>query len=74
MALAAATALVGWFLLPIDWPAVWWGIAVLMVGLLVAALAMPQEWLAGADWASSLGEVVRRRRFWVIAAVGSPST
>ena len=31
---------------------------------------MPQEWLAGADWASSLGEIVRSRRFWVAAAVG----
>ena len=67
VALAAATALSG---LHFGLPAVWWGIAVLMVGLLVAALAMPQEWLAGADWANSLGEVVRRRRFWVIAAVG----
>ncbi len=26
--------------------------------------------LEGADWASSLGEIVRQRRFWVIAAVG----
>jgi ACS family hexuronate transporter-like MFS transporter len=66
-AVAAATALSG---LHFGLPAVWWGIAVLMVGLPVAALAMPQEWLAGADWASSLGEVVRRRRFWVVAAVG----
>jgi MFS transporter, ACS family, hexuronate transporter len=65
--LAAATALSGFYF---GLPAVWCGIAVLMVGLPVAALVMPQEWLAGADWASSLGEVVRRRRFWVIAAVG----
>jgi ACS family hexuronate transporter-like MFS transporter len=50
--------------------AVWWGVAVIMIGLLVLALRLPREWLAGADWASSLGEVVRLRRFWVAAAVG----
>ena len=27
--------------------AVWWGVAVLMIGLLVASLMMPQEWLDG---------------------------
>jgi ACS family hexuronate transporter-like MFS transporter len=65
--LALGTALSGFYF---GLPAVWWGIAVLMIGLLIAALLMPQEWLTGADWASSLGEVVRQRRFWVIAAVG----
>jgi ACS family hexuronate transporter-like MFS transporter len=65
--LAAATALSG---LHFGLPAIWWSIAVLMLGFPVAALAMPQAWLAGADWANSLGEVVRQRRFWVIAAVG----
>ncbi len=70
--IAIATSFTGWFLLPDLWrlAAVWWGVAVLMIGLLVAALLMPQQWLAGADWASSLGEVVRLRRFWVMAAVG----
>lgn len=67
VALAGAVALSGLYF---GLPSVWWGIAVLMLGLPVAALSMPQEWLAGADWASSLGAVVRRRRFWVIAAVG----
>ena len=65
--LAVATALSGLYY---GLPAVWWGIAVLMIGLLVASLVMPPEWLAGADWARSLGEVVRHRRFWVAAAVG----
>jgi MFS family permease len=41
-----------------------------MIGVLVAARLMPDEWLSGADWARSLGEVVRQRRFWVAAAVG----
>jgi ACS family hexuronate transporter-like MFS transporter len=70
--LAVATTLSGWLLLPASWrgAAVWWGVAVFMIGLLLASLAMPQEWLDGADWASSLGEIVRRRRFWVAAAVG----
>ena len=67
LALAVATAFSGFYL---GLPAVWWGVAVLMIGLLVAALLMPPDWLAGADWARSLGEVVRHRRFWVAAAVG----
>jgi len=41
-----------------------------MIGLLVASLMMPQEWLAEADWVRSLGEIVHLRRFWVAAAVG----
>jgi ACS family hexuronate transporter-like MFS transporter len=49
--------------------AVWWGITVLMVGLLLAALGLPIELLKGVDWAESLGEVVRLRRFWVLTAV-----
>jgi hypothetical protein len=44
--------------------------AVLMIGLLVTSLMMPQEWLAEADWVRSLGEIVHLRRFWVAAAVG----
>ena len=70
--IAIATTCTGWLLLPASWQgaAVWWGVAVLMIGLLVASLMMPQEWLAEADWARSLGEIVRLRRFWVAAAVG----
>ncbi len=51
-------------------PALWWGVAVLMIGPLVVARLAPREDLAGADWARSLGDVVRRRRFWIMAAVG----
>ena len=67
LALAAATALSGFYF---GLPAVWWGIAVLMIGLLIAALVLEPSQLEGADWASSLGEIVRQRKFWVIAAVG----
>lgn len=49
--------------------AVWLGIAVLMIGPLVAAAVLPQDRLAGAAWASSLGEIVRNRRFWIMALV-----
>jgi ACS family hexuronate transporter-like MFS transporter len=58
--------------LPPSWrgAAVWWGVAVIMVGLLVVARLLPRGDLAGSDWARSLGEVVRARRFWVAAAVG----
>jgi ACS family hexuronate transporter-like MFS transporter len=50
-------------------PAIWWGIALLMVGLLLAARVLPQHALKGADWAESLGTVVRLRRFWIIVVV-----
>jgi ACS family hexuronate transporter-like MFS transporter len=49
--------------------AVWVGVATLMIGLLVVASVLPMRWLEGADWARSLGEIVRRRRFWVLVAV-----
>jgi ACS family hexuronate transporter-like MFS transporter len=49
--------------------AVWAGVATLMVGLLLVASVLPMRWLEGADWARSLGEIVRRRRFWVLVAV-----
>jgi MFS transporter, ACS family, hexuronate transporter len=67
LALAAATVASGLYF---GLPAIWWGIAVLMIGILIAALVLDPSQLEGADWASSLGEVVRQRRFWVIAAVG----
>jgi MFS transporter, ACS family, hexuronate transporter len=47
----------------------WNGIAFLMIGLLVAALALPRAALKGAGWAESLGEVVRLRRFWILVLV-----
>jgi ACS family hexuronate transporter-like MFS transporter len=49
--------------------AVWLGIAVLMIGPLLAAAVLPQNRLAGADWSASLAEVVRKRRFWIMALV-----
>jgi ACS family hexuronate transporter-like MFS transporter len=50
-------------------PAIWWGIALLMAGLIVAALVLPAHALKGADWAESLGDVVRLRRFWIMVVV-----
>lgn len=49
--------------------AVWWGVACLMFGLPVVARLVPAEGLAGLDWAASLGEVVRNRRFLVLVVV-----
>jgi ACS family hexuronate transporter-like MFS transporter len=48
-----------------------WGIAVLMHGLLLAALVLPQRSLQGADWARSLGEMVRLPRFWILVLVST---
>jgi MFS transporter, ACS family, hexuronate transporter len=45
---------------------IWWGIACLMFGLLLVARVLPRGDSSGADWAESLGEVVRLRRFWVM--------
>jgi MFS transporter, ACS family, hexuronate transporter len=45
---------------------VWWGIALFMVGLLVAASVLPLSMLKGTDWSESLGEIVRFRRFWAL--------
>lgn len=50
-------------------PAIWLAIALFMTGLLVIARLLPPEALRGADWAERLGEVVRRRRFWVLMVV-----
>lgn len=50
-------------------PAIWWGITVLMVGPLLTARLLPLEALKGADWALSLGEIVRLRRFWILVLV-----
>jgi ACS family hexuronate transporter-like MFS transporter len=47
------------------------GAAVLMVGLLVLARIYALEKLAGSSWLLSLGEVVRRRRFWVLVVVAT---
>jgi len=50
-------------------PAIWWAIAWFMVGLLLVARLLVPGKLKGADWAEALGEVVRLRRFWVLAVV-----
>jgi len=70
--LAVGVAVVLLLILQPEWrgAAILWGVAVFMVGLLVAAKVLPRHDLAGSDWASSLGEVVQTRRFWVAAAVG----
>ena len=47
-------------------PAIWWGITALMVGILLAALVLPLHTLKGADWALSLGEIVRIPKFWAL--------
>lgn len=49
--------------------ALWWGVALLMVGLLVVARILPES--SGIAWLIDLGGVVRRRRFWVLAIVSS---
>jgi MFS transporter, ACS family, hexuronate transporter len=49
--------------------AIWWAIAWLMFGILLASLVLPTRLLAGSDWAGSLGQVVRMRRFWIMAVV-----
>jgi ACS family hexuronate transporter-like MFS transporter len=50
-------------------PCFMFAIAWLMFGLLAAALALPLPALKGADWAESLGEIVRLPRFWVLVLV-----
>jgi cyanate permease len=49
--------------------ALWWAIASFMFGLLICARLLPIEAMKGADWAESLGEIVRLRRFWVLVVV-----
>ena len=49
--------------------AITWGIALVMFGLLFAALALPEPSLRGARWAEGLGAVVRKRRFWILVVV-----
>lgn len=49
--------------------ALWWAIALMMLGLLAVARILPLEHLKGSGWAYSLGEIVRGRRFRVMAIV-----
>jgi MFS transporter, ACS family, hexuronate transporter len=50
-------------------PAIWWAIALIMVGLLVVARLLPLASLRGSDWLESLGHMVRLQRFWIMAVV-----
>ncbi len=49
--------------------AVWLGIALAMVGPLVVAGAFPRHHLGGLSWATSLHEIARLRRFWILVVV-----
>jgi len=66
---AVLSALIAVSAIRLGLPALWWSVAFLMIGLLLVALLLPSHALKGADWAQSLGEVVRQRRFWVLVAV-----
>ena len=48
---------------------VWLSIALAILGPLAVSALLPLEQLKGADWAVSLGEMVRIRRFWVMVVV-----
>jgi MFS transporter, ACS family, hexuronate transporter len=48
---------------------VWSGIALAILGPLAVAALLPADKLEGAEWAASLGEMVRLRRFWVMIVV-----
>jgi ACS family hexuronate transporter-like MFS transporter len=68
-AVATSAVLVALLAFRFGAPAIWWSIAWLMFGSLLAARLIPLKSLSGADWAASLGEVVRLRRFWVLVLV-----
>ncbi len=53
---------------PLGLSALWLSIAFFMIGMLVVALFIPLDRL-GNGWMAGLGEVVRLRRFWVLAVV-----
>jgi MFS transporter, ACS family, hexuronate transporter len=48
---------------------VWLGVALAILGPLAVSAVLPLDLLKGADWAASLGEIVRIRRFWVLVVV-----
>ncbi len=52
-------------------PALWWGVALLMVGMLFVARLLPMTALQGTSWLADLGVIVRFRRFWVLVVVSS---
>jgi ACS family hexuronate transporter-like MFS transporter len=68
--MVAAGEPIGWVMVrPLGYSAFWLAIAGFMVGLLAAARLMPATWLGSGGWGQALGEVVRLRRFWVLAVV-----
>ncbi len=54
---------------PLGLSAFWLAVAWLMFGVLAVARLVPMEGLGKGGWAEGLGEVVRLRRFWVLALV-----
>jgi ACS family hexuronate transporter-like MFS transporter len=49
--------------------AVWVGIALAMLGTLAVAACFPRHELGASSWATSLHEVSRLRRFWILVVV-----
>ena len=68
-ALVASSVFIAAFSYRYGLTAIWLAIAWFMIGLLVVARTLPTKSLEGSDWAMSLGEVVRIRRFWVLMVV-----
>ncbi len=50
-------------------PGVWWGVAVLMFGALLAARLLPMADLGERGLLADLGTIVRLRRFWLLVLV-----
>ena len=69
IAVVAASVLVALSAFRVGTPALWWSVATLRFGLLLAARLLSTEALAGSSLLESLGEVVRLRRFWILVIV-----
>ena len=67
--LLAMAVMVGLLAFRVGLPAVWWGIALAVVGFLAVARVLPFD-REEVGWARDLGMVVRMRRFWVMTVVG----
>ncbi len=50
-------------------PGVWWGIAILMFGSLLAPRLVRLDDLGERSWSRRLGEIARMRQFWVLVVV-----
>jgi ACS family hexuronate transporter-like MFS transporter len=66
---AAASVVIGLSAFRFGQESLWLAIAVAMFGVLFVSAILPRHQLAGADWAASLGDVVRHRRFWILVVV-----